>query len=707
MQSMVSFSRKIKEFSPPEARFVAGLYLLLAVLFALLRTVLLLRNSVQAEQIPISILVKSFLVGLRFDMAIASYLLIPLFLALLVLRGREKRWAVLAFGVLVALLTLAGVAEAEFYREFESRFNALVFEYLSHPTIVGGMIWEGYPVLSYLAVWILFCVLWGGALRWLYRRILTTQDGEAGSDSNIRSVLLRTMGTTVLLTLMVFVSRGGFQSQPLRWGDAFFSEVPFANHLALNGVFTLGRSGWDKIYGKQESWVKVLPEDEALQLTRSMVLQTEEKLLDPQNYPLLRQPAAAANSPLVAVDRPVNVVVILMENFSARFSGVLGAPESLTPEFDVLARDGILFSRAFSSGTHTHQGVYASLTSFPNVPGYEYLMKMMEANQEFSSLPLLFTRRGYESIFLYNGLLSWDNKEGFFRQHGMEHFVGTSDYRNPTFVDPVWGVSDHDVYTRANEEFRRLNEKGPFFGTILTLSDHSPFNLPESLPFERIEKNDGMDGRWNTMRYADWALGEFFRQARQEDYFDNTLFVVTGDHGFAHPPMITGMQLERFHVPLLFYAPDLLGTDGERRDIVASQVDIGPSILGLLGMNDSQQGWGRNLFAAAPDDRGFAVIKPSGGEDRVALIEGDYLLEVAPKEKPRLYRYNLGHPPSVSENILREHEALADEMEKRLHAYVETAILSLHKRALGIPEEIVTVENDDHRVTNLLPASRR
>ncbi len=704
---MVSLSRKIKEFFPPEARFIAGLYLLLAVLFALLRTVLLLRNSVQADQVPLPILLESYLVGLRFDMAIASYLLIPLFLVLLVLRGRAKRWAVLAFGVLVAALTLAGVAEAEFYREFESRFNALVFEYLSHPTIVGGMIWEGYPVLSYLAVWALFCTLWGAALWWLYGRLLAKEGREPVSDRSTRSVLLRTMGATVLLTLMVFASRGGFQSQPLRWGDAFFSEVPFANHLALNGVFTLGRSGWDKIYSKQESWVKALPEDEALQLTRSMVLQPEEELLDPENHPLLRQSAAADNAPLISADEPVNVVVILMESFSARFSGALGAPESLTPEFDALARDGILFTRAFSSGTHTHQGVYASLTSFPNVPGYEYLMKMMEANQEFSSLPLLFTRQDYESIFLYNGLLSWDNKEGFFRQHGMEHFVGTSDYHDPTFVDPVWGVSDHDVYTRANREFRTLSEKGPFFGTILTLSNHSPFNLPESLPFERIEKNDGMDGRWNTMRYADWALGEFFRQARQEDYFDNTLFVVTGDHGFAHPPMITGMQLERFHVPLLFYAPGLLSTDGEQRDIVASQVDIGPSILGLLGMNGPQQGWGRNLFAAAPDDRGFAVVKPSGGEDRVALIEGDYLLEVAPREKPRLYRYDLGHPPSASDNIRRDQEALADEMEKRLHAYVETAILSLRERALGVPEEIGRAKQDDSKVAGFSMTDQR
>jgi phosphoglycerol transferase MdoB-like AlkP superfamily enzyme len=174
--------------------------------------------------------------------------------------------------------------------------------------------------------------------------------------------------------------------------------------------------------------------------------------------------------------------------------------------------------------------------------------------------------------------------------------------------------------------------------------------------------------------------------AEKEDYFKDTLFVVTGDHGFGYPPMITPMALGRFHVPLLFYAPGLLDEPGERRRTVASQVDIGPSVLGLLGVNTPHQGWGRNLFSPTLQDEGFAVIKPSGGEELVALIEGDRLLLVAPKEKPELYRYDLGFPPAGSEDRYREEKALAKEMEKRLLAYVQTGILSLRARSLGLPD---------------------
>lgn len=187
------------------------------------------------------------------------------------------------------------------------------------------------------------------------------------------------------------------------------------------------------------------------------------------------------------------------------------------------------------------------------------------------------------------------------------------------------------------------------------------------------------------MRYADWALGEFFRKARNERYFTNTLFVVIGDHGFGSAPAITGMQLDRYHVPLLFYSPKLLPQQGERRSTIASQVDIGPTVLGLLGSDVPHQAWGRNLLSVDPNEQGFAVIKPSGGKEEVALIEGDFLLMRSPKEKPVLYQYSLDFPPT-SERI--DDPQKAREMEHRLKAYVETGLINLRERRVGIPREL-------------------
>jgi len=203
----------------PEVLFIGGLYGVLMLFFALLRVVLLWRNSTLAAQVPLKLLLKSFWVGSRFDLAISSYLLIPLLL-LLILLPSYRRLLLSGFTLIVGTLLFMGVAEVEFYREFESRFNNLVFEYLGHPKIVAGMLWDGYPVLRYALLWIVLAAVLAASIGFFYRLFLRAQRPVATS----RQSLLRIMGTVVALTLMIFFSRGGFGSSPLRWGDAFFCE---------------------------------------------------------------------------------------------------------------------------------------------------------------------------------------------------------------------------------------------------------------------------------------------------------------------------------------------------------------------------------------------------------------------------------------------------------------------------------------------------
>lgn len=680
LKTKAKLIRLRRQLVSPEASFIGKMYLLLMALFALQRAFLLFHNANLSESLSTATQIQAFFVGARFDLAVSTYLLLPLLL-ILIASAKIRKLLPITLPTIFAVLIFAGLAEREFYREFESRFNGLVVEYLNHPLTVGAMILDGYPVIQYLTYWAITMFICLFILRQIIHPLTTARPGMIA----VRDKLGRTIGNTLLIVLMVFALRGGFQHEPLRWGDAFFSQQPFANHLALNGLFTLGRTGWDKIYSKQKIWAQAMPADQALKITRELVITNSEHTIKPEHFSLLRHTVAHESSLLPDIGgKPLNVVVILMESFAGRMVGALGNPDHITPEFDQLANNGVLFDRAFSNGTHTHQGVYASLTSFPNLPGYEYLMKIMEANQEMSSLPSLLKQQGYQTMFLYNGKFSWDNKEGFFRQHGMEHFVGLDQYEDPYFRDPVWGVSDLDVFRRANKEFKKMAAKGPFFSTILTLSNHSPFNLPNPLPFEQLEAPDGMKGRYNSMRFADWSLGEFFRLAKQEDYFDNTLFILTGDHGFASPPMVTGMGLSRFHVPLLFYAPARLKP--QRNHTVASQVDITPSILGLIGTTSAHQSWGRDLFSLKSTDLGYAIIKPSGGEERVAMIADDYLLEVAPKEKPRLYRFELGAQPQSTVDLYANNKEHAKAMKLKLQGYVETAILSLRGRTLGVEQ---------------------
>jgi phosphoglycerol transferase MdoB-like AlkP superfamily enzyme len=290
-----------------------------------------------------------------------------------------------------------------------------------------------------------------------------------------------------------------------------------------------------------------------------------------------------------------------------------------------------------------------------------------------------------ESVFLYNGSFSWDNKEGFFRNKGVHRFIGRKDYKQPKFVDPDWGVSDEDVFDRALVEFDDFaGRKQRFLGMVLTLSNHAPFNLPRAPGLEPIQVGGEQQTRLNGVHYADWALGRFMDAAAGKAWFSRTLFVFVGDHGFALPPGITPVALLHMHVPLLFYAPGIFPKEVQGvRHRVASQLDIEPTILGLLGGGMIHQSFGRDLFSLPGDDGGYAAVKRSGDVAPV-FIHGQEILIHTLGRPSTLHQYNLGFPPSASDDRSVAEPALAQEMEKTLHAFVVVGY-NLLKRHLCSP----------------------
>ena len=261
---------------------------------------------------------------------------------------------------------------------------------------------------------------------------------------------------------LVIGARGTLrQGPPLRWGDAYFSDYAAANQLALNGIFTLGRTIEQRSRNNRASaWMKTMPADRALAVTRDLVLQPGDRLLAPAEYPLLRVPGEGSRAVQFS-PRPRNLVIILMESFLGEFVGALGAPYNATPCFDQLSKKGMLFDHFFSQGTHTHQGLFATLCSVPNLPGFEFLMSDTAGKQPFRSLPAILSEQGYQTVYVYNGSPTWDNQEGFFRNQGIRYFVGRDDYINPLHNDPTWGVSDEDMFMRAVDEIGRLSAQGP------------------------------------------------------------------------------------------------------------------------------------------------------------------------------------------------------------------------------------------------------
>lgn len=659
-----------------DLQFTITLTVVLLLTLSLMRLLLLLYNRELTTAIPAKDIFRSFVTGCRFDMIIVgAIMLLPIIFQLFPQSSSNRALPLYWCSIIGSIVVFLGVVELEFYRQFHTRLNSLVFDYIKEdPQTVTSMIWHGCPVLRYLGLWIVVtAIMIGGFL------VGNAQAAIIINANNQGALYLRLLVFIPLLVLHAIACRGTLRSgPPLRWGDAYQSTHLFANHLALNGTYTLIKAAIDvKKQKSRKKWLSVIPKATALDKTRRLLLQTGDNLIDPVNMPLKRE-----HRPQPTRTRLKNVVVIMMESFSAQHVGAFGKPGGITPEFDHLAREGVLFDHFFSNGTHTHQGIFAALAGFPNLPGFETLMQQPQGAVGFSGLAELLRQRDYRSTYVYNGDFAWDNQEGFFRNQGMTRFIGRFDYDKPEFIDPTWGVSDNDMFNRAHLELEKLASEQPFFAILQTLSNHLPFTIPEPLPIAKVSGHGLLDGHLTAMRYADWALGQFFAKAKKSPYFDETLFVLLGDHGFCVPQQLTEIELLRFHVPLLLLAPGLQEEYGAQRSIVATQVDVVPTIMGLLGKPFLHHCWGRNLLNTVAEDPGFGIIKPSGSDPTVAMIRGDRILIHPPDgHNSQIYNYKLYPQP---EAVIDNNKSATTEMESTLKAYIQTAMGALLSNHCGV-----------------------
>ena len=661
--------------------FTALSALALLLMYSLLRGALLIYNRELIGDTPASTFVEAFYNGMRFDLRVVVYACVPLVLALFSQRAmaarQALRWWLTGFASLTLFLALT---ELDFYREFHQRLNSLVFQYFQEdPQTVLSMLWNGFPVGRYLLAWAMATWVLAKAFKSLD---LLTRPSQLSLQLSTAPHSLpwqwRWLALLLCLVISVVAARGHLrQGPPLRWGDAYTTDSMFANQLGLNGTLTLYTAAANT-FGthRDNAWKATLKDEDARKAVREMLLTPHDKLVDADSAAIRRDftPPAEGTLPIK------NVVVILMESFAGHFVGALGSPLNITPHFDKLAKEGLLFKRFFSNGTHTHQGMFATMACFPNLPGFEYLMRTPEGGHKFSGLPQLLSPRGFDNLYVYNGNFQWDNQSGFFSNQGMTNFIGREDFVNPVFMDPTWGVSDQDMFDRGALELENNYGSKPFYALLQTLSNHTPYALPIDLPVERVSGQGSSDEHLTAMRYSDWALGQFFEKARKAPYFKETLFVIVGDHGFGADEQLTEMDLHRFNVPLLLIAPGIQEKFGTSNEVVGTQIDVVPTIMGRLGGEVRHQCWGRDLLNLPAGDGGIGVIKPSGGDQTVAIVSPERIL-IQPKGfDARLYDYQLGAKASATRVDLQQ----APELMHKLEAFLQTATKSLLDNTAGV-----------------------
>jgi len=606
------------------------------------------RRAAELKGLSAQELLTMFWIGARLDAALLGLLFVPLALLLIAVPARRLdqtgRIARLYGLFLFLLLFSTEVPAIYFFRYFDFRPNYLVLDHIANPEVLSTVA-NGYPLL-FIATLVLGLTAMTGLALWRLGR----------PGAHVRSGWLDRAVTALLLILSALAVRGTLDHRPLNPSLASFSSNRLANEIAANGTFNVLSEAYARLRGKYDtvaSALEPLPRDAAVQQLKRLYGETGRLLGDADN-PIRR----IIENP--ERERPQNVVLVVLESFTARLIGSLGGQPSISPEFDRLAESGVLLENCYATGERTIQGLESTICSFPPLPGVGVVARP-QSMQGFSTLAsVLRDQRGYETLFLYGGQGIFDRMRGFFLQNGYQRFIEEQDFDEVRFKGS-WGVCDEEVYAAADREFRALFARGqPFFGTILTVSLHSPWEYPEGriqpLP-EDTPRPAGFDyEELNTFLYADHALGGFIQKARDADYFKHTLFVFVGDHG-VHLRGQRLVPIEEYRVAALLYAPELLKPGRISR--ATSQLDLAPTIMGRLGGSYRSTFFGRDLLRA---NEGQSLVPMIYKKQRYAGIRGSAaVILTGPGEYESLsiegrpgpaQRFALGSRSEVHEQLL-------------------------------------------------------
>ena len=567
------------------------------------------------ESAPLSLWPGIFARGLWFDIAIVSVLLAAVFLyeALLPNSWRNSRLHLVLrlvwLWITAALLLFGAVAEVTFWMEFSTRFNFIALDYLIYTQEVIGNIRESYPV-----GWILAAI---GTLAALIVLLLFKSISHA--DSKLLTGKQRIwfgVAAVILPTLSLTMAN---IDQMEGQGNAFATE------LSGNGLFTISAAmrrnelDYDKFY-------LTIPQQTANAVLKKMGVKRKPLLDNSQGEALRgdeRIDATPGKTPFIK--KPRNVILISVESLSASFVGAYGATQGLTPNIDELARDGMKFEQVYATGTRTVRGLEALSLGTPPIPGQAIVRR--PKNEHLVTIGELLEHQGFSPFYFYGGYGYFDNMNAYFGANDYQVLDRTDFPAETVMFENVWGVADEALFDNVIRTFdgESATDK-PFFAHIMTTSNHRPYTYPDG----RIDI-PSPGGRAGAVKYTDYAIGKFIRDAKGKPWFKDTLFVIVADH-CASVAGKSKLPVEGYRIPLVFYAPALLKPASYPH--IVSQIDIAPTLIDILGKKGDEHFFGRNIFEKETQP-GRAFIS---SYQALGYLKNDTLTVLLPKRRVESYR---------------------------------------------------------------------
>jgi len=565
----------------PRLRFLLSYLIFWLLFFEAARLLFISYHHSLSSAVPLRELVLSFVYGLRMDLSVASYILVPVCLFMIAsffLPFFRKPSVYLIYSYLILLFfLLLTIADLEVFKSWEFRMDATPLKYLSSPREA----WASVSHLPVFLILIIFILVYIGIClllrRVIHKTIYLLQETHGRFAGSIVLV--------VVTGLLLIPIRGGLQLTPMNQSMVYFSKNNFANVAAVN-------ASWN--------FLNSLAMGASTKNPYNYMSSGEAEKIVQQLYQ-----GAVSTDTLLSVKRP-NVLLVIWESFTEKALHQQLEGKEIVPRFNELRKEGLYFSNLYASGDRTDKGLAAVLSGYPAMNNVS-IIRFPQKSSKLMTLSQVFKAEGYVSSFFYGGETAFANIKSYLLQSGYDSLIDKGSFRSSD-LNSKWGAHDGVVADRILSSLKTSRQ--PFFTTWLTLSSHEPFETPAPSVF--AEKNDAALFA-NSLHYTDESIYQFVRKAEQQPWWDSTLMIVIADHG--HPMLEPSNRIDNFHIPMLW-----LGGALKKKGVVetvGSQVDLAATLTAAIGKSGGAFPFSKNIFSSAKPwayysfNNGFGMVRDS------------------------------------------------------------------------------------------------
>lgn len=543
--------------------FLLAVFILWLPLLAIQKPVFMLYHHTLANGASLTDYLKVITHGLLLDCTVSGYLTaIPLLCVLVSiwLPGRFYRKFLKGyFGAMGLLIAAIFAVDVALYGYWGFRLDATLFFYLQSPADAMASV----PVGTFLLQSALFLIYAYAIFRVFQRFVI-----PLFPETPVRNRAVGTVAVLLCAGILFIPIRGGVTTSTANVGMVYFSKNQFLNHSAINPAFSLLAS-----LSKQQDFAAqfdFFPEEERQKRYEALTRTDNTGVTSMERKKWL------------TTDRP-NILIILMESFTANAVEAVGGEAGITPNLNRLSREGITFTNMYANSFRTDRGIVAVLNGYLAQPTTS-IMKYPAKSQTLPSIAKSLGEQGYVADMLYGGDINFTNMQSYFFSSGYSKITADRDFPLSQRLSK-WGANDDITFTHLYESIREKDEKTPWLSTFLTLSSHEPFEVP----FHHLE-----DPFLNSVAFTDSCIGNFIDRLKELPVWKNTLVVLISDHGFRYPSSVLDYEPRRFHIPMIWLGGAI--KEPAVIDTYANQTDLAATLLNQLNLPHNQFEFSRDIL---------------------------------------------------------------------------------------------------------------